>query len=227
MPRLRKLTLVLTALVLAACRPALATSYTYNFTGLDATIPDHDTNGFSNSQLISDTLGNITDISVTLNISNGYNGDLYAYLVGPNSGFAVLLNRVGKTANNGFGYSDPGFHVTLDDQAGTDIHLYSPHNTGSPLTGLWAVDGRRDDPNDVTESIADRTALLSSFDGFSANGTWTLFLADLSIGEESTLMSWGLEISTVPEPGICTLGILAALALVFKMTRWGPRRIGD
>ena len=32
---------------------------------------------------------------MTLNLSGGWNGDLYAYLV-HNSGFAVLLNRVGR-----------------------------------------------------------------------------------------------------------------------------------
>ncbi|MFM2294366.1 MAG: Proprotein convertase P-domain, partial [Verrucomicrobiota bacterium] len=39
-----------------------------------------------------------------------------------------------------------------------------------------------------------------AFGGANANGTWTLFLADLSGGDISTLVSWGMDISVVPEP---------------------------
>jgi hypothetical protein len=56
---------------------------------------------------------------------------------------------------------------------------------------------------------------LSVFDNYShnANGTWTLFLADLSGGDQSQLLNWGLEISVVPEPTTWALlgfGVLAA-----------------
>jgi hypothetical protein len=39
-----------------------------------------------------------------------------------------------------------------------------------------------------------RTAFLSSFKGLDPNGEWTLFVADLSAGNISTLVSWGLNI---------------------------------
>ena len=45
-----------------------------------------------------------------------------------------------------------------------------------------------------------RGATLVSFQGLSPNGEWTLFLADLSLGQESTLVSWGLDLVTIPEP---------------------------
>ena len=44
---------------------------------------------------LAGTGGIITKLTVSLNISGGYNGDLYAYLAGPNGGFAVHLNRAG------------------------------------------------------------------------------------------------------------------------------------
>jgi len=56
------------------------------------------------------------------------------------------------------------------------------------------------------------------FGGMTANGTWTLFLADMSVGGgTSTLNSWGLDINVqmVPEPaetGLLGMGG-AALAL--------------
>jgi hypothetical protein len=41
---------------------------------------------------------------------------------------------------------------------------------------------------------------LSLFNSTLPNGAWTLFIADLSSGGQSTLVSWGLTIVTVPEP---------------------------
>ena len=37
----------------------------------------------------------ISEVTVGVDLSGGYNGDLYASLAGTNGGFAVLLNRVG------------------------------------------------------------------------------------------------------------------------------------
>jgi hypothetical protein len=55
---------------------------------------------------------------------------------------------------------------------------------------------------------------LSGFDtyGHDANGTWTLFLTDLSGGEVTTLVSWGLDVSVVPEPATWALIIFGAVA---------------
>ena len=199
--------------VWGAC--AHATLYTYDFNGINALIPDGDVNGYQNSQSVTGPFNHgpndtseIVDVNVTLSISGGYNGDLYGYLV-HSSGFAVLVNRVGRISGDAFGYADTGFDVTIDGQASghtvNDIHLYraagnSPAFSSGRLTGSWLEDGRADDPDAVTGNTANRNALLSSFNALSASGTWTLFLADLSFGEQSTLNSWGLQISTVPEP---------------------------
>src|SRR5262245_1732778 len=138
--------LTLAIAVLSTCSPAVATLYTYNF-GVGVTISDalddthpgefSDTRTISGISVNSETgIGFINDVNVTVNISGGFNGDLYGYLI-HDSGFAILLNRVGRTGSDSFGYSDPGFSsVRLDDSAvNGDIHLYSPHNTTSALTG--------------------------------------------------------------------------------------------
>jgi subtilisin-like proprotein convertase family protein len=65
---------------------------------------------------------------------------------------------------------------------------------------------------------------LSSFNGLSADGTWTLFLADMSASEESTLVSWGLQITAVPEPVTVTLAIFAATAGATQLVLWLVRR---
>src|SRR3978361_1591106 len=71
-----------------------------------ATIPDGDLNGIS-SQLLTGLSGSIGDGNVTLSISGGFNGDYYAYLL-HNGTSAILLNRTGRSALNGVGYSDAG-----------------------------------------------------------------------------------------------------------------------
>src|SRR5437867_245572 len=61
-------------------------------------IPDGNPTGWSDSRTLSGISDfNIIDVQVKLNISGGYNGDLYGYL--SHSGVLVpLLNRVGVTA---------------------------------------------------------------------------------------------------------------------------------
>src|SRR6201999_1706051 len=107
----------------------------------------------------------------------GYNGDIYAYLVGSTGGFAVLLNRTGVGGGNNFGYGDAGFNITLDDNAANgNIHYYQNilNPNGGILTGAWAPDGENTDPNGSGVGSAPATALLSSFEGLNPNQTWQL-----------------------------------------------------
>lgn len=210
----------LMALWAAAALADTTTSYTFS---ANQTVPDANPTGLTLSTNLTVSGGNITGLSITLNITNGFNGDLYAYLVGPNGGFAVLLNRVGVSNNASmFGYSDAGFDITLTDSGASDIHYYQSVanlvNVGGQLTGTWQPDGREINPmtNDSSAFLtAGQTASLDSFIGTDPNGTWTLFLADLSSGGNATLLGWGLNI-VVPEPttlafGICGLGLLTAM----------------
>ena len=52
---------------------------------------------------------------------------------------------------------------------------------------------------------------------FRSNGTWTLFLADLSAGAQSQLVSWELDITAVPEPVNVALGIFAGVFLAVTL----------
>jgi hypothetical protein len=60
------------------------------------------------------------------------------------------------------------------------------------------------------------------------NGTWTLFLADESAGGgQSSLVSWSLSISAVPEPTNVALGIFGACAVAGGVrARWKRFREG-
>jgi subtilisin-like proprotein convertase family protein len=218
-----KLVAVIAAAVMMSVAGARAALLSYTFSSINAPIPDGNANGYQNSQTLSGIGVNesyITDVNVRLNISGGYNGDLYVYLTHA-SGFSVLLNRVGRTADNSFGYSDPGFNVTFDGSAASDVHLYGG-NGNNVLTGIWQPDARNVDPATVTDASS-RSAFLSSFNGLDPNGTWTLFIADLSSGEQSTLVDWGLDITAVPEPVTSALlvfaGVLGSITLARKALR--------
>ncbi len=203
------------AILVFAVTTANATLYTFNYSDLNMAIPDGDAGGISDSHVISGINNSITDVSVTLNVSGGFSGDLYGYLVS-DSGFAVLLNRVGRTSTDPYGSSASGFSITLSESAASDIHLASG-TFGSPIVGNWQSDGRISDPNSVLDTDT-RQATLNSFIGNSANGTWTLFLSDTSPIGESMLSGWSLQISTVPEPVTIALAgfLLAVLGIRFR-----------
>jgi subtilisin-like proprotein convertase family protein len=202
------------------------TQYSFTFTNGFANggvVPDNDISGLAVSTNLSGfTFSTISNLTLTLNISGGYNGDLYAFLSGPNGGFAVLLNRSGvSNSASQFGYGDSGFNVTFDDTAANSIQYYqnySPaYNGNGQLTGTWQPSGLNIDPqSDPSDFLAaSQTALFDSFYNTSATGDWTLFLSE---GSQSTLQSWGLTITTIPEPSTLALTGLG-LAAMWKLRR--------
>ena len=181
---------------------------------VNSSIPDNDANGLVSTLDVNTAATPIQSVTVTLNISSAaantaWNGDLYAYLThddGSSSGFAVLLNRVGRTTSDAAGYGDFGFAITLSDTAANDVHLYqnvsSSFDGSGRLTGAWQPDERNISPTSSgsTFDSASRTANLGSFSGLNPNGLWVLFLSDRAAGNEAKLDSWALNITPVPEP---------------------------
>lgn len=205
----------------------------YAFDNINQKAPDNQGGsgfGLINQQTISSSILYMQDLNVVLNISGGLNGDLLVTL-SHDSGFSVLLNRVGRAASSlqfpEYGYSDSGLsNITLDDAAvNGDIHVYrltlnGAHNIplGGALTGTWAPDGRTTAAAS-TQISDDRTALLSSFNGLNANGVWTLAISDFAETGESTLVSWGLQLTGVPEPRTYALATGVALMAFASMGR--------
>jgi subtilisin-like proprotein convertase family protein len=184
---------------------------TYTFTqfgSLDSlSIPDGDASGVVDQRTISSPITDIRAVTISLDISSQYNGDIYAYVIHGDK-FAVLLNRVGKTADNEYGYGDSGFNVTLtSNPTDSDVHEYQLSlqlPVGTPLTGNWLADGRNVDPS-VSLDTTERTAGLEVFAGDLADGDWTVFLSDSNNGGTATLNSWSITITPVPEPATWTL----------------------
>jgi subtilisin-like proprotein convertase family protein len=180
-------------------------------------IPDNDEVGFVDTRTINiPQVTEIENVTVHLNFSGGWNGDLYAYVL-HDSGFAVLLNRPGRSLSALDGSATVGMQVTFDDSAFADIHTAIPLNGGA-VTGTYQPDGRETDPYNTLNSDA-RTAMLADFIGLDPNGEWKLFVADQSPGETSTLQSWSMTLTAVPEPSVALLGGLGVLFLLRRKPR--------
>jgi len=195
--------LLLLATALAAAVTTHATIYSTNWnTGFvnSGVVPDNNFSGWSDTRSVSSMpAGTFTGLSVDLQLSGGWNGDLYAYLV-HSSGFSVLLDRVGIGLSGSFGYGDAGMNVNLA-ATGTSIHQYGGANTFSAApTDSWMTDNTSGD--------------LASFLSTDPHGTWSLFVADLSGGGVTTVQSWGLQMNIVAVPEVETW-VAAALAGAF------------
>lgn len=184
------------------------------YSGLNAPIPDDDASGLMDHRLVTGVAPGFANLQVTLNLSgNGvpaFNGDLYATLA-HNGQLVVLLNRPGRDASRPLGYGDNGLSFTFDDGGGApDAHTYrlslaGPFPAWGAVSGTVSTDGRLADP-DLVESASARSTRLSDFVGGDPNGTWTLFLADLSSGGSARLDSWSLNFGVIPEPAELALG---------------------
>lgn len=209
------LSLICLLLPVAADAAGSSITLTQSWSGTLA-VPDNNAVGASSSVTLSAPgMDRIESVTMQLEIDGGWNGDLFGYLVHDGM-LAVLLNRPGRTAANDSGFASSGMNVTFSDLAANDIHLALP-DSGVP-SGFFQPDGRITDPLAVLDTDA-RTAPLSVFTNGNPNGTWTLFLADQGPGETSTLKSWSISVTAVPEPGGLLLCGVAVMAMAVSRRR--------
>ena len=129
---------------------------------------------------ISGVIGNIIDLNVlNLNISHTYVGDLKATLTAPGGAVITLFDQAGVPPLT-FGCSGDNLELAFDDAA-----TLTAADFESACGDLPAISGTFQ-PLDV----------LSTLNGTSANGTWTLTVYDNFTGDGGSLDSWSLEIST-------------------------------
>ena len=169
-------------------------------------IPDGVPTGITQTYTVSGLGSSISSLTLTLNLSGGNNGDLYAYLSFGGQ-IVTLINRPGVTSGNLLGYTDPGFNVTLSDGSYANINTYGG-NGGNQVTGTY-------------NAVGGATSFGTAFNTLNPNGTWTLFIADLSGGDlsNSQLVSWNLNITAVPEPVNVAMGIFGVLLGAIALAR--------
>lgn len=189
-------------------------------TGTGGTIFDNDASGLSRTITFDNSVPSITDVRVHLNISGGYNGDLYAYLT-HDGAMSILLNRIGTTGSGSFGSSQAGMNVWLQNGS-PDVHTAGTLISG----GFYDADGRNADPSNLNAvNAAPRDRLLTGFNGGQSFGSWTLFIADVDGGGgDAILNSWDLEITGVPEPVNVALGIFGGFFIVAQGVRFWKKR---
>lgn len=170
-------------------------------------IPDGNAVGLPAPGKVSGLSGVISSISLGINLTGGYNGDLFAYLEAPNGATVALFNQPGVTENDPFGFGGSGLAITLS-AAGTSKFQTANETPGLVVTGDFQPTGSFATLNDLDP-----------------NGTWTLFVADLADGGGlAELNTWSLNIGTVPaavpEPGQGTgMALLAVAALGVRIYR--------
>lgn len=179
---------------------------------IDTPVPDNTGVGFSDTQQITSSITSITGVSVQMAMRGGWAGDMYAYVT-HGDGFAVLLNRPGRNLANLAGSGVSEFSIEFADDAPADVHTAIA--TSGVVSGFFQPDAREIDPDNSLDT-SPRTAFLSSFNGLDANGDWTLFVADVSSGDQMTLDGWSLTIQGIPEP---TTTLIAALGMAGLLRR--------
>jgi len=202
---MKKTLLTITTVLLAALVSSATLSYvnqtlTYGVGSGGLAIPDGSPVGVaSQMNFTANGTGNqMIDVTVGLNISGGYNGNLYAYLISPTGTLVVLMDHPGSAP---FYAAGSGMTVTLDSSAGTGIQVAS-ETYRQILSGTFAPLGN-------LSSIA----APGGNDG-TGNGTWTLFFADLTRGGgQAYLDSWTLNLTVVPEPVTLALGLFVTMLL--------------
>jgi subtilisin-like proprotein convertase family protein len=176
---------------LAASAPA--GPVTFSSSPLNAVVPDGNPVGISSTLNVSglgNILGSGDNVSLTLNISGGNNGDLTAYL-SHDGHIVTLLDLPGVMGGNPEGYTNAGFNVTLSDGTYGNINTYgasSNTTSGGQITGIY--------------NPAGGNTAFQGFNGTSPNGDWVLFIADKSGGDPSpsVLKGWSLTLDAGPEP---------------------------
>ncbi|MBE9070662.1 proprotein convertase P-domain-containing protein [Leptolyngbya cf. ectocarpi LEGE 11479] len=132
-------------------------------------IPETGTAGTASfSFIVPDGTGNINDLNVRFSAEHTYDGDLEAVLTSPDGTSLVLFSRVGGGGDN---FQD----TILDDEFGwsaIDNNEYS----AAPFNGRFHPQG---------------TGGLAVFDGQSSEGTWTLRVTDLFLGDSGKLFQVG------------------------------------
>jgi subtilisin-like proprotein convertase family protein len=144
-------------------------------------IPDNNTTGITSALNIYGT-GSISAtsiVSVTLNITHTFDGDLDVYLVGPGNCGTLEL-----TTDNG-GSGDNYVNTVLNTSAATLITSGT-----APFTGTFRPEGTITGTNTNTYGLP-----TTAINGCPVSGQWRLRVFDDAAGDLGTLNNWSLSLT--------------------------------
>jgi hypothetical protein len=150
--------------------------------------------------IVSGQTGPVTDVNVNLNgFSHPGSTDVSAVLVAPGSQALLVMHCAG---DDNIGTSNA--NLKLDDAVGVQLPpsgaltsgTYKPASQCAPLPTFPGITFAN--PGPIPAGTA---TLASTFNGASANGTWSLFVKDLFVSATGQFAGgWSLELTTEPAP---------------------------
>ncbi len=176
-------------------------SDTTTFGNLGVAIPDEDTTGIVNSQVISGVTGTLgVDVqlkSVCFKIEHTWVGDLIVTLIAPNGTSINLTDRPGVPASP-VGCENDNIEVCVD--GGTGNSMENVCNLITPAIAGTYTASAGNDLGSVNNA------------GGSPNGTWQLIVSDNAADDTGTILEWSLVFDDGPvanwtSPGsVCATG---------------------
>jgi subtilisin-like proprotein convertase family protein len=167
-----------------------------NYIGLDDTVTR--ATPYASTINVSGQSGVISNLRVTLTgVSHTFSQEVDMLLVSPNGRSLILLSDAGASAitnvNLTFDDSAPGGVSQTSITSGT----YKPTNYSD---GFFENGDAFPNPAPLRPYIESFSSQLSSFNGFSPNGEWKLFVTDDRGNSNSGTISggWSLDITTSP-----------------------------
>jgi subtilisin-like proprotein convertase family protein len=133
--------------------------------------------------------GAIGSIKVNFNITHSFDGDVRINLQAPNGNIINLVNLRGGGGDN--------FSTTISSSSGISL------STGTaPFNGTFAAD--LTSAVGIAPYVSNNTTWASLFSV--ANGNWTLIVSDHANGDNGTLDSWSITLTSAapPDPAIWT-----------------------
>jgi subtilisin-like proprotein convertase family protein len=134
--------------------------------------------------------GAIGSIKVNFNVTHTFDGDVRINLQAPNGNIINLVNLRG-------GGGDNFSNTTISSASGVSL------STGTaPFTGTFAAD--LTNAVGIAPYVSNNTTWASLFSV--ANGNWTLIVSDHASGDNGTLDSWSITLTSAapPDPAVWT-----------------------
>ncbi|HNM24691.1 MAG TPA: hypothetical protein PKL15_04640, partial [Saprospiraceae bacterium] len=171
------------------------------------------------------TIANGANISITINNTHTFEGDLSYWLVAPGGQVLELCTRNGGGNNN--------FNVTFSDAAATNIAAATATTSTTTLpcggagqtfaySGSFKPEGRNNvipafptSPSNVP--AAGTFTFANTFSGINADGNWTLIINDHVGGDAGATCNWSITFAGVTVPSCSFVGAPTLAALNIGM----------